>query len=123
LLPFGVIEVRTKKRNQPPPPRIVFEALTQPDLDPARPWLHVRPNELQPRVLQAEPAALVVWSSLWSERPDAVIRFDLQSEACSGTDLRWTLLVDEPVPDDELLERMRYRLNQLINANLRYSFG
>ena len=40
-----------------------------------------------------------------------------------GTDLRWTLLVDEPAPDEAVIGRMRYRINVLINANLRYSFG
>jgi hypothetical protein len=33
------------------------------------------------------------------------------------------LLVDEPVPDASLLGRMRRRINELINANLRYTFG
>ncbi len=40
-----------------------------------------------------------------------------------GTDLRWTLYVDEPVPDQSLTGHMRKRLNELINANLRYSYG
>ena len=40
-----------------------------------------------------------------------------------GTDLRWTLLVEEPRPNDSLVGHMRKRLNQLINANLRYTFG
>jgi hypothetical protein len=105
-----VIEVRTRRRNQP-------------HRDPARPWLQLRPDEVWPQVVQADPPALVVWSSLWSVRPDAVIRFDLPPDASSGTDLRWTLLVCEPVPDDDVIESMRYRLNQLINANLRYTFG
>lgn len=118
-----MIEVRTKRKNQPPPPWFVFEALTEPDRDPARPWLQLGPGERWPQVLQAEAPSFVVWSSLWSARPDAVIRFDLTPDGTSGTDLRWTLLVEEPVPDDELTERMRYRLNRLINANLRYSFG
>jgi hypothetical protein len=40
-----------------------------------------------------------------------------------GTDLRWVLLVDEPTPDASLLGHMRRRINELINANLRYTFG
>jgi hypothetical protein len=32
-------------------------------------------------------------------------------------------LVSEPVPDEAFIGRMRYRLNQLINAELRYTFG
>jgi hypothetical protein len=59
---------------------------------------------------------------LWTERPDARIRFDLAAEG-QGTGLRWTLLVDEPLPEPALLERMCKRLNHLINADLRYTFG
>jgi hypothetical protein len=64
----------------------------------------------------------VVWTSIWRKRPDAVVRFDLPA-ARSGTDLRWTLFVDEPCPAGGLLGHMRKRLNQLINADLRLSFG
>ena len=64
----------------------------------------------------------MVWSSIWLKRPDAVIRFDLPVGG-GGTDLRWTLLTEEPIPDDRLLGHLRKRMNQLINADLRYSFG
>lgn len=37
--------------------------------------------------------------------------------------MQWTLHVDEPAPDGALTGHMRKRLNQLINANLRYTFG
>jgi hypothetical protein len=117
-----VVEVGRRKRNQPAPPHIVFEALTQPDRDPARPWLHLLDDEIRPRVVQASEPSLVVWSSVWIKRTDATIRFDLPAGG-QGTDLCWTLLVDEPVPDDAVLGHMRKRLNQLINANLRYTFG
>lgn len=73
-------------------------------------------------MIRAEPPALVVWSSLWTKRPDAIVQFDL-SGGTGGTDLRWTLFVDEPVPDDALIGHMRKRLNVLINANLRFTFG
>jgi hypothetical protein len=33
------------------------------------------------------------------------------------------LLVDEPVPDASLLGHLRRRINELINADLRYTFG
>jgi hypothetical protein len=41
----------------------------------------------------------------------------------SGTNLRWTLYVNEPPPHDALIAHMRKRMNQLINANLRFTFG
>jgi hypothetical protein len=33
------------------------------------------------------------------------------------------LIVDDPVPDVETTVRMRKRVNELINANLRFTFG
>jgi hypothetical protein len=52
------------------------------------------------------------------------VRFDLPSDASGfGTDLCWTLLVDEPMPDDALLGHMRKRLNEVINRDMRLSFG
>lgn len=67
--------------------------------------------------------ALVVRSSLWPKRPDALLRFDLTRDGGRGTSLCWTLLVDEPMPDPALLGHLRKRVNQLINGQLRYSFG
>lgn len=117
-------EVGSRKRNQPAPPHVIFEALTHPDRDPQRPWLLLLDGEVAPEVLEKSEPDSVVWSSIWIERPDAVIRFDLpRDEGGYGTDLRWSLQVEEPVPDVALLGRMRKRLNELINADLRYSFG
>ena len=36
-----MLEARSRKRNQPAPPHVMFEALTQPDHDPARLWLEL----------------------------------------------------------------------------------
>ena len=118
----AVVDIGSRKRNQPAPPHVVFEKLTNPDLDLERPWLSLLDDEKRPRILQARKPDLVVWSSLFVKRPDALVRFDLPPGG-EGTDLRWTLSVDEPVPDDALVGHMRKRLNQLINANLRYTFG
>jgi hypothetical protein len=100
----------------------LFEALTLPDRDPARPWLKLLDDEQRPRVVEADKPVLVVWSSLWTKRSDAIVRFDLESGGY-GTCLRWTLLVDEPMPEAPLVGHMCKRLNQLINANLRFTFG
>ncbi len=110
-------------RNLPAPPHIVFEALTQPDRDQSRPWLVLLDDEVRPQLLAATVPSEVLWSSLWPGRPDARIRFSLPPGARTGTDLCWTLLVDEPSPDQSKLGHMRKRINGLINANLRYSFG
>jgi ribosomal-protein-alanine N-acetyltransferase len=116
------IEIGTRRRSQPPPPHIVFEALVQPDRDPARPWLMLLDGERAPSVLRREDPYLVEWSSVWVDRPDARIRFDLSADA-GGTSLRWTLSVEEPPPDAPAVARMRSRINQLVNANLRSTFG
>ena len=117
-----VIEIGSRVRSQPPPPHVVFEALVEPDRDPARPWLTLLDDEVAPAIAGGEEPTVVTWSSIWIKRPDAIIRFDLAGNG-PGTDLRWTLYVDDPVPDASLVGHMRKRINQLINANLRYTFG
>jgi hypothetical protein len=52
-----------------------------------------------------------------------LIRFDITAAGADGTDLCWTMYVAEPLPDNALIGHMRKRVNQLINANLRYTFG
>jgi hypothetical protein len=118
-----MIEIGTRRRNQPAPPHVVFEALVEPNRDPARPWLLLLDDEVWPEVRHAEPPSLVLWSSLWVKRPDAVVEFDLPRASDGGTDLRWTLRVAEPVPADALIGHLCKRLQVLINANLRYTFG
>ena len=115
-------EIGSRAKNQPPPPHVVFESLTEPDRPGGRPWLALLHDEHPPEVLQAREPDLVVWGSLWDRRPDARVRFDLAADT-DGTLLRWTLLVDEPVPDAALTGHLRKRLNQLVNAELRYSYG
>lgn len=118
-----MLTVGSRRKNQPAPPHVIFEALTEPDRDPARPWLSLLGDEQRPRVLVAMQPDLVVWSSLWNTRSDARVRFDLPPDGRGGTDLRWTLLVEEPTLEPALRGHFCKRLNQLINANLRYTFG
>ncbi|MFW0872441.1 MULTISPECIES: hypothetical protein [Rhodococcoides] len=80
------------------------------------------PDEVAPRVLVSEHASVVVWSSIWPARADARVRFELAS-AGSGTDLRFTLLLDPPLPDDDAIRAMRKRLGSLINGQLRHTYG
>jgi hypothetical protein len=112
--------VASKRKSMPPPPSVMYEALTQPNRDPARPWMGKTTQ--QPRILESDFPSLVVWSSLWAARPDATIRFDLEPGA-GGTYVRWTLSLDEPLPDDSTILSMRTKIGRLIFAELRHTFG
>ena len=79
-------------------------------------------DEVAPTVTDADRPDYVVWSTLWTERPDARLRFDLAA-AHGGTDLRWTLYLDDPLPEDRFVKHLFQRIGELINANLRYSYG
>ena len=53
---------------------------------------------------------------------EGLAEFNLADKS-GGTDLTWTMFVAEPEPDASLLGHLRKRVNRLINADLRYSFG
>jgi hypothetical protein len=85
-----VLEAGSRRRIHPAPPAAILEALTEANRDTTRPWMSLFEDERQPRVVEVDEPDLVIWSSLWTERPDAHIRFDLAAED-EGTGLRWTL--------------------------------
>ena len=68
-------------------------------------------------MVQAVFPSLVVWASLWPDRPDDQIRFDIEDQR-----LTWTLLGEAGAEDEERLGQLRHRLD-MINADLRISFG
>jgi hypothetical protein len=115
-------EVASRQRNQPAPPWVVFDDLCDPYRQPVRPWLHLHGDEVAPSVVDSDRPHFVVWSTLFAERPDAFVRFELTA-ANGGTDLRWTLYVDDPLPHNNVVAHMRQRIGELINANLRYTYG
>lgn len=117
-----VKELATRERSQAPPLRVVWEALVFPFRPGARHWLNLTEDEVPPTILEASEPTLVVWSSLWPDRPQDLIRFDIKPDR-AGCSLRWTLLSPAEPPDDARLAALRHRLNFLINAELRYSFG
>lgn len=117
-----MIELGSRERTQPPPPAIVWGSLTEPGQPAARPWLDLLPDEVPPRVLEAVKPTLVVWSSLWPDRPLDRVHFDLRP-AGSGCALRWTLTTTGEPPTASRLGHLRYRLNVLINERLRLSYG
>jgi len=116
-----MIVLGSRSKNQPPPPHVVLEALVRPNRDPARPWLTLLSDEIEPQAIRVESTSVVVWSSIWSKRPQAEVRFDVHGGP-SGSQLRWTLHdVEDPGP--ALTGHMCKRLNELINRDLRHSFG
>ena len=116
-------EIARRRRTQPPPPHIVYQALIDPDRDPTRPWLCLHEDEQRPEVVEAVELERVVWTSIWPWRADARIRFELSGSRRSSTTVCWRLTVDDPVPDEAAIVRMRKRVNELVNANLRFTFG
>ncbi len=58
----------------------------------------------------------LVWASLWPDRPDDQIRFDIEDQR-----LTWTLMGEASAADEEPLAQLRYRLDVMINADLRIS--
>jgi hypothetical protein len=117
-----MIEVIAREKTQAPPPWVVWESLNDHRLPVGRPWLHLLDDEILPRVLRATRPDLVVWSSLWPARRDDQIRFDIRSDGLSGSRVRWTLLADGAPPEASVRSHLRYRLNTLINGQLRASF-
>ena len=87
-----------------------------------RPWLRLLPDELPPRVIQSQSPSGVVWSSLWHTRPDDQIVLDLSPEG-GGSSLRFRLLAVGDPPDSSKAGHIRQRVNHLLFADLRFSYG
>jgi hypothetical protein len=113
--------VASRLNSLPPPAWVVFDDLVNPLRHNGRPWLTLLDDERVPDVLEAERPTLVVWSSIWTSRPDALIRFDLDGPM--NASVRWSLMVEAPVLDDRQLRHFGKRIGDLVFANLRYTYG
>lgn len=118
-----MIEIGSRARTLPAPPSVVWDSLVEPRRPGARPWLHLLADEVDPRVLSAEKPSQVAWSSLWPGRPNDRIHFALTASRAGGTLLRFTLLTPDEAPDQSKTGHLRRRLNQLLFADLRFSYG
>lgn len=119
-----MLELASRERSQPAPPHVVWQSLTDPRRESARPWLDLRDDEIEPCVLEAVEPTRVVWSSLWPDRPQECILFTLRPAGDGyGCALRWTLTTSGNPPSAGTLEHVRHRLNVLINERLRLSYG
>jgi hypothetical protein len=117
--PMREVASRNRNRNQPV---VIFDDLCDPYRQPVRPWLHLHSDEMAPAIVDSERPNYVTWSSLWIKRPDACVRSDLTA-ARGGTDLRWTLYVDDPLPTAGFVKHMCQRIGELIKGNLRFTYG
>lgn len=75
-----VIEIGVRERRLPAPPSVVWESLVNPGRPGTRPWLDLLPDEVAPRVLDAEKPTTVVWSSLWPSRPNDEVHLELTED-------------------------------------------
>ncbi|MEU5692429.1 hypothetical protein [Actinosynnema sp. NPDC020468] len=117
-----MIDIGSRARGLPAPPHVVWRSLVEPRRPGTRPWLTLLPDEVDPAVVAAEEHHHVVWSSLWPNRPDVRVHFALTATEDGGTSLRFTLL--SPVePDASATGHLRRRLNRLLFADLRFSYG
>jgi uncharacterized protein YndB with AHSA1/START domain len=117
-----MIVIGSKARTLPAPPSVVWASLTDPHQPGARPWLNLLADEVEPTVLASEQPSRVVWSSLWPSRPNDEVHLEL-SAAQAGTLLRFTLLTPDSMPDVSKTGHLRRRLNYLLFADLRFSYG
>jgi hypothetical protein len=117
-----VIEIGSRARTLPAPPVIVWASLTSPHQAGARPWLNLLDDEVEPTVLRSEKPNEVVWSSLWPSRPNDEVHLTLTAVG-SETLLRFTVLTPDDAPDASKTGHLRRRMNQLLFADLRYSYG
>ena len=112
-----------REKAQPAPPAIVWETLTDPYRPGAREWLAVADDEVEPTVVEATRPGLVVWSSLWPDRPKDRIRFTITDDGGEGSRLKWVLESPDDPPDGARFDDICHRINYLINGEMRESFG
>jgi len=117
-----VIEIGSKARKLPAPPAAVWDSLVDPQQPGARPWLTLLPDEVEPKILASEKPHRIVWSSLWPSRPNDEVHLALTAVG-GETSLRFTLLTPDEAPDQSKTGHLRRRLNHLLFADLRFSYG
>ncbi|MPQ98371.1 hypothetical protein GB931_10665 [Modestobacter sp. I12A-02628] len=117
-----MFEVGSRERTLPAPVPVVWESLTRPRRPGARPWLHLLDDEVEPTVLYASAPVLLVWSSAWPRWPQLVTVLELRRTGLESA-LSWTATAPDDPCDDGLVGHVRLRLNRLLWADLRLSYG
>lgn len=127
--------IADRSRPLPAPPPVVWGDLVAPRADGPRAWLRLLPDEVAPRVLSSCSPRAVVWSSLWSRHPRLVVRLDCQPHH-GATRLHVRVEApDDAAPSDEMpnvlsdvfsdaaIGHVRHRINHLLFADLRATYG
>lgn len=117
-----MLQIGSRERTLAPGPHIVWRSLVEPSAPGTRPWLELLSDEVQPAVLDADEPSLVVWSSLWPDRSEDIVRLNLRAKG-QGTALRWTALTPGEVPNPSRAGHVRFRLNYLLFDKLLTSYG
>ncbi|GLZ81346.1 hypothetical protein Afil01_61530 [Actinorhabdospora filicis] len=106
----------SRRRDLPAPPEVVWGDLMSPA------WLELLEDEVTPAVLRGTRHSLVEWGSLWPDRPEDRVRFELAATN-GGTSLRWTLTTTGEKPGESRIGHLRYRMNLLVHGVLRGVYG
>ncbi len=114
-----MVVVASKEKGHAPPPHLIWDCLNEPSEPADHPWLVLIDSEVAPRVLEANRSGLVVWSSPWPDRPRDQIQVTSTSDG-DGARVRWTWATPDPPPDEATVRARRHRLNQVVNADLRF---
>lgn len=111
-----LVAVRHRCRGFAPPPWRMRQALTAETAQ----WLRLESDEIAPVELSAA-GPLVCWSSMWPDRPGDQIHLTVERDGeGSGTRLCWTLFCPvDSQPDEARGARLRYRINRVLNGELR----
>lgn len=117
--------IGTRAQRLPAPPHVVWRSLAVPDEPRTRPWLApaLLADEMVPQVLEAHEPRSLVWSTLWPHRPDDRILLETGAAPGGDTRLRFTHLSPHPRPTEATVGHLRKRVNQLLFADLRFSYG
>jgi hypothetical protein len=118
-VPGKLVPLVHRRKTQAPPPWVIWEALRDPLRSEDRPWFDARPGERPPVVLAETKPQTVVWSSIWTDRPELTIEF-LIEPAGSGSCVTWTLLGPEGELDEAEIRQRRLCVGRcLLDINRR----
>lgn len=101
---------------------MVWDDLVEPKSTGTRAWLDLLPDEVAPLVLESVRPSRVVWSSLWPDRPKDRVVIEIASSGGESA-VTFTLLAAGDPPDDSKTGHIRRRVNHLLWADLRFSYG